>query len=155
MKLTLKLLCLEIVMTLGAISAIAADNQSTNSVAPGPAATNAPNEQVIAYYFHATVRCETCLNIEKRAQELIKRRFKSELEAKRVVFQPVNYETPENKHFLIDYKLPCPSLVLVRQEKGKDVRWKLLDDTWTLIETPAAFDEYVEKELNKLLKETK
>jgi hypothetical protein len=36
-----------------------------------------------------------------------------EVAAKRVVFTLVNNGLPENAHFLQDYKLPCPSLVLV------------------------------------------
>src|ERR1017187_332924 len=52
--------------------------------------TNAPGQQVIAYYFHGTVRCETCLKIEKQAKEAIERRFQTELDAQRLVFKPVN-----------------------------------------------------------------
>ena len=111
------------------------------------------NVQVIAYYLHGTVRCETCLKIEKQAREAIERRFLVEMAEKRLVFKPVNYDKPENAHFLRDYKLPCPSLVVVRQRAGKDERWKLLDKTWEHIQNPFRFDEYVEGEVEKLLRE--
>ena len=67
------------------------------------------------------------------------------------MFKPVNYDKPENAHFLKDYKLPCPSLPVVRQKSGKDEKWKPLDKTWELIENPIKFNEYVESETGKLL----
>ena len=109
------------------------------------------NTQVIAYYFHGTIRCETCLKIEKQAREAIERRFPLEVAQKRLVFQPVNYDKPENAHFLKDYKLPCPSLVVVRQKASKDEKWKLLGETWEHIENPVKFNGYVEGEMEKFL----
>jgi hypothetical protein len=113
--------------------------------------TNAPSQQVIAYYFHGTVRCETCLKIEQQAKAVIERQFKPELDAQRLVFMPLNYDLPENAHFLLDYKLPCPSLVLVRQKDGKDDQRTLLGDTWQLVENPVKFNAYIETEVSKFL----
>ena len=118
------------------------------SVTNGPT-TNAPSQLVIAYYFHGTVRCETCLKIEQQAKAVIERQFKPELDAQRLVFIPLNYDLPENAHFLLDYKLPCPSLVLVGQKDGKDVQRTLLGDTWRLVENPVKFNGYIETEVNK------
>jgi hypothetical protein len=132
----------------------AADKPVVNS--PVPAATpKATNAQVVAYYFHGSIRCETCQKIEKQAREAIERRFPVEVAEKRLVFKPVNYDKPENAHFLKDYKLPCPSLVLVRQKSSKDEKWKLLDKTWEHVENPIKFNEYVEGEVEKLLREVK
>ena len=117
--------------------------------------TNAPSQQVIAYYFHGTVRCETCLKIEQQAKEAIERQFEPELDAQRLVFKPLNYDLPENAHFLLDYKLPCPSLVLVRQKDGKDDQRTLLGDTWRLVDDPVKFNAYIEAEVNKFLSDRK
>ncbi len=121
-----------------------------------PAAlTEGTNAQVIAYYFHGTTRCETCLKIERQAREAIERRFPVAVAERRLVFVPVNYDKPENAHFLKDYKLPCPSLVVVRQKGGKDEKWKLLDKTWEHIENPLKFIEYVEGEVEKMVSDAK
>jgi len=132
---------------------VAADRPAQKTTAPATAAKGT-NEQVIAYYFHGTIRCETCLKIEKQEREAIERRFAVEVAEKRLVFQPVNYDQPENAHFLKDYKLPCPSLVIVRPKPGKDHKWKLLDKTWELVENPIKFNEYVEREVEKFLNGT-
>lgn len=113
--------------------------------------TVAPAQQIIAYYFHGTIRCHTCLEIEQQAKAVIERQFKMQLDAKELVFKPVDYQQPENAHFLQDYKLPCPSLVLVRQREGKDEKWQLLGDTWQLIHDPVKFNRYIETEVNKYL----
>ena len=115
---------------------------------PPPAAVERSSEstEIIAYYFHGTVRCETCLQIEKQAQELIDSRF-----AGQVAFKPVNYDKPENGHFSKDYKLPCPSLVLVRQKGAKDQDWKLLGQTWDFVHIPPKLDQYIEEETRKFL----
>ena len=145
------ILWLGLLLVLVAVSAVAADSPKPTE----PAATNAPSQQVIAYYFHGTVRCETCLKIEQQAREVIERQFKPELDAQRLVFKSVNYDLPENAHFLSDYKLPCPSLVLVRQKDGKDVQRTLLGDTWQLVGEPAKFNSYIETEVNKFLSDRK
>ena len=131
----------------------AADKPNAKPSAPAVTTTNTPSVQVIAYYFHGTVRCVECLKIERKAREVIEENFKTELADKRLVFKPVNYEQPENTHFLLDYKLPCPSLVLVRRQDGKDEKWKLLGDTWKRVEDPERFDRYVEDEVDKYLRD--
>lgn len=113
--------------------------------------TNATAQQVIAYYFHGTIRCETCLMIEQQAKRVIEQQFSAELAANRLMFVSVNYEQPENAHFLTDYKLPCPSLVLVRQKDGKDEKSKLLGETWQLVHDPIKLNSYVEAEVRNFL----
>jgi hypothetical protein len=113
--------------------------------------THASAQQVITYYFHGTIRCETCLMIERLAKAVIKQQFSAELATNGLVFTSVNYELPENTHFLTDYKLPCPSLVLVRQIDGKDEKWKLLGETWQLVHDPPRMNSYVETEVRNFL----
>lgn len=133
--------------------AVSAPMAADKPAATAPAAAErAASVQVLAYYFHGTVRCETCQKIEKQAREAIERRFAFEVAEKLLLFKPVNYDKPENAHFLKDYKLPCPSLVVVRQQGGKDEKWKLLDKTWEYYENPLKFNEYVETEVDKLLR---
>ncbi|HKW31040.1 MAG TPA: nitrophenyl compound nitroreductase subunit ArsF family protein [Verrucomicrobiae bacterium] len=130
---------------------MAALNVMPVAVGTNQVTTNAAAQQIVAYYFHGTIRCETCLKIEKQAREVIERQFKLELETQQLVFKPVNYDLPENAHFLLDYKLPCPSLVLVRQKDGKDEKWTLLNETWQLVEDPVKFDKYIETEVRNFL----
>lgn len=129
--------CCPLLAGLDAKAVVAVTNRAT---------TNASAQQVIAYYFHGTVRCETCLMIEQQAKATVEERFGEELAASRLVFVSVNYEQPENRHFMMDYKLPCPSLVLVRQKDGKEEKWKLLGETWQLVHESERLHRYVASE---------
>ena len=82
---------------------------------------------------------------------MIASRFAAEVASERLVFKPVNYDQPENAHFSKDYKLPCPSLVLVRQKDGQDQEWKLLVQTWDFVHIPPKLDQYIEEETSKFL----
>jgi hypothetical protein len=124
-------------------------------VAAAAAERVAETDRVVAYYFHRTIRCETCLRIEKQAHEVITNRFGAEVAMERLVFKPVNYEKPENAHFLEDYQLGGPSLVLVRQKGGKDVERKVLGQTWDFAHIPPKLDLYIEEETRKFLGEEK
>ena len=69
----------------------AADKPQAKPSAPAMTPSASTNAEVVAYYFHGRIRCETCLKIEKQAREAIERRFPSEMAAKRLVFKSVNY----------------------------------------------------------------
>lgn len=124
---------------------------------PNPPATQTPTSAaphtLVACYFHGTLRCETCLLIEALARTVVEQQFAAELAADRLVWQSVNYDLPENSHFLTDFKLPCPSLVLVAQQEGKPLRWKLLGDTWQLVHEPFKLNDYVATEVWNFLSE--
>ena len=81
-------------------------------------------------------------------------RFEAEIALGRLTFKALNYDQPENAHFLKDYTLPCPTLVLVRQRGGKDQDWKLLGQTWEMVQIPPKLDLYIEEELRRFLAAT-
>ncbi len=132
----------------------AADKPAAKPAKPAPAG-KAANEQVIAYYFHRTIRCKSCEDLELQAREMIERRFAVELANNRLLFKTVNFDQPENHAYQQKYKLDGPSLVLARLQDGKEARWKLLDQMWEYAINPMKFDEYVETEVDKFLHNTK
>jgi len=113
---------------------------------------NAAISQVMAYYFHNTIRCVSCLEIEKIARGAIEEKFANELESGRVQWRLVNMELDENKHFITDYDLTAPSLVYSRIEKERQVMWQKLDQVWDLLDDPGVLGRYVQSELSKCLR---
>ena len=93
--------------------------------------------------------------IEALARAVVEQQFAGEIAAKRLTWQSVNYDLPENRHFLTDFKLPCPSLVLVAQQGSQPARWKLLGDTWQLAHAPSRLNDYVAAEVRNFLGESK
>ena len=110
-----------------------------------------PTDGVVAYYFHRTLRCMTCLAIEKSAKEAIEIAYLDALNDGRLAWLPVDYEAPANWHFAKDYALETSTLVLVEMRGGKPARWKALPKTWELIGDPGGFQEYVWAEVKEYL----
>jgi thioredoxin 1 len=111
--------------------------------------TEGPGEidhKVTAYYFHGDMRCITCLAIEDQARAAIEKAFSRQMEAGTLQWQPVNFDKPENSHFIEEYALSMSSLVLVHADNGEQKEWKILEDVWELVDLFESFDRYVEEE---------
>ena len=119
---------------------------------PGCEKQSQPERYVIAYYFHGTHRCYTCLTIEQYAKEAIESGFRNELQSGRLKFFSVNVEEPGNRHFIQDYQLYTRSLILVKMENGKQKQWKNLENIWTYFRDKPAFINYVQTEIREALK---
>ena len=116
-----------------------------------PAATPQPQHKVIAYYFHTNTRCSTCVKIEQYSHEAIELGFANELKNGTLEMRVVNYEQPENRHFIQDYKLVSKSLILVSMVDGKQTKWTNLRMVWQLTGHKDAFLNYVRKEVRGYL----
>lgn len=117
------------------------DETDANAVNPG-----APAEYV-AYYFHRTARCVTCLKIENYAHDVIFRDFAGQLKDGKLLFLPTNVESVGNEHFIKDYELVSQALVLVKYDAGKPVRSRNLDRIWDLVGDEPEFAKYVHDEV--------
>jgi len=107
--------------------------------------------KVIAYYFHTNTRCSTCMKIEAYSHEAIEQGFPDELKNGILEMRVINYEKPENRHFMQDYKLVSKSLVLVNMVNGKQTEWTNLRLVWQLTGRKDAFLNYVRKEVRGYL----
>jgi hypothetical protein len=129
----------------------AAGPTATAAVAAGPAAAavkSAPDApRFVAYYFHSTRRCQTCLKIQAQAQEAIQTGLAEELKAQRLAWAPVNIEEPGNEHFATDFRVTGSTLVIAEVKDNKPVRFARLDKTWDLVHEKSAFMDYVTTEV--------
>lgn len=110
-----------------------------------------PTHKVVAYYFHTNTRCSTCQKIEAYSHEAIEEGFKTELKNGTLELRIVNYEEPENRHFIKDYKLVTKSLILVNMVDGVEMDWTNLKLVWQLTKNKEAFLNYVRKEVRNSL----
>ena len=107
--------------------------------------------KVIAFYFHTNTRCSTCIKIEDYSHEAIEKGFPNELKNGTLEMRVINYELPENKHFMKDYKLVSKSLVLVNMVNGKPTEWTNLKMVWQLTGKKDEFLKYVRKEVRSYM----
>jgi len=98
---------------------------------------------VIVRYFHSDIRCSTCLAFEDWSKTAVGL-FPEELKNGTLKWEVINFDEPENKHFIKDYDLAEKSLVLIREDDGKVTRWKNVEEFWD-------FDENQKDEFVKLV----
>lgn len=120
------------------------------SFGPPRNASLAPT-RIVAYYFHGTTRCQTCLDIERIARETVHESFFWDMTEGRLEWRAVNYEVPSNAALCADFNLPHPSMILASEASGITTDWKLLDQTWKLVSAPDEFRSYVKSEIEPLL----
>jgi len=102
-----------------------------------------------AYYFHPTARCESCLNLEAFTKEIIETKYSKD----GFTFQSVNTDSKENEHYRKDYDLKFSSLIIVKHEGVKQVKWTNLDSVWSYTGNKDKFFKYTENEIQNFIKE--
>jgi hypothetical protein len=113
---------------------------------PAPLAT-APQDKLIVYCFHATVRCPLCLNMEAYTREALQREFPNELRSGRIELRVLDVQQSENEHFRNDYQLVGPAVVLVRLRRDGTSQWDNLIDAAALQRDKARFIEYLRRRI--------
>jgi len=107
---------------------------------------------VIVRYFHSNVRCSTCLAFEDWSKTAVER-FPKELKNGTLKWQVINFDEAENEHYIKDYDLAEKSLVLVREDNGKVVKWKNVEEFWDFGENQKGeFVDFVQKLISDYLK---
>jgi hypothetical protein len=109
--------------------------------------------QLIAYYFHATARCPSCINIENFTEEVINTSFAKENKEGLISFRQLNIEDSVNEHYINDYKLEFSSVILTKYVNGRQVKWKNLEHVWKFSSEKENFFKYMKIEIKDFLKE--
>lgn len=99
--------------------------------------------RVVATYFHRTLRCQTCLQIEALARYDVMQVMASDVESGHLVWRALDYEKEPDARHEERFGLEGPSLVLTLEDSGNILRWVRLDRVWELSADVAAFDAYV------------
>jgi hypothetical protein len=110
-------------------------------------------DRLVVYYAHGKVRCWSCSRLEEYAHHAVVSGFPRELAQRRLEWRTVDYEEPGNEQFADRYKLPGPSVVLVRYHSGQPARWEVLQDAWQLLHDKPAAVEYIRREIRRNLDE--
>ncbi len=131
--------------------AVAIAYPDANASAQKTATPQPDTHKVIAYYFHTNTRCSLCTKIEQYSHEAIENGFPYELKNGTLELRVVNYEQPENRHFIQEYKLVSKSLILVNLVNGKQTKWTNLKLVWQLAGNKNAFLNYVRREVRGYL----
>jgi hypothetical protein len=108
--------------------------------------------KIVAYYFHGTARCPTCIKLESYTHETIKDSFKDELKDGRIEWRVVNTDEDKNGHFVKDFSLDGKSVVLVAMQGDRQLSWRNLDKIWDLVGSKDEFKKYIRTEVSGFIK---
>lgn len=96
---------------------------------------------VAVYYLHSTFRCDTCNTIEKMTKDLLERNYTAELQTGRIVWSEVDFQ--EDLALAEKFEVAASCVVVAKLKDGNISSYSRLDEVWTLMEDPQAFDSYI------------
>lgn len=117
----------------------------------GAPETGSSADTCVVFYFHRTLRCQTCLGMEAAARESVYENFLPQVGDRMVVWRAVDFDLPENTHFAEEFDLEGSSLVFAATARGKTVRWEKMEGLWTHAHEPEQLKNFVASELRRFL----
>ncbi|MCL5991559.1 MAG: nitrophenyl compound nitroreductase subunit ArsF family protein [Bacteroidetes bacterium] len=99
-------------------------------------------------YFHATIRCHTCLTIEDFINKSVRMFYEKELKDSIITLSSIDFLQPENEHYQDKYKFDTQTLIISKKVEGKEINWKNLDKIWDYSNDFEKFRKYILKEIN-------
>ena len=106
--------------------------------------------KVEVYYFHATMRCPTCLAIEEQTKKTLNDNFAGELKDGTIQMKVLNLEEKENKELTEKFEIGWSSLILYVPESNMSVN--LTEDAFANARShPDEFRLELEKKIKELL----
>jgi hypothetical protein len=104
---------------------------------------------VAVYYMHSTFRCVTCNTIEKMTRELLDSSYSEQLADSRILWCEVDFQ--ENEALARQFEVVASCVVVAEMKDGAILEYKRLDDVWTQMKDPAAFNRYVGDTIDRYL----
>ncbi|MGB9851652.1 MAG: nitrophenyl compound nitroreductase subunit ArsF family protein [Candidatus Kapaibacteriota bacterium] len=104
-------------------------------------------------YFHATIRCEACLMIEKFTKETIEQVFQDEIKTGNLQFVSLDFMQDENIKYVEEFAIETQTLIVRLSEDNRTIRWKNLDKIWNYLNDYSKFRQYIIDEIKEFLKE--
>jgi hypothetical protein len=109
----------------------------------------------IVFYFHRTLRCYTCLGLEAAAREAVHEGFLADLNARTLAWRAVDFDLPENAHFVEEFDLEGSSLVFAKKAGGRTISWEKIEGIWNLANEPEPLKAFVAGELWRFFESAK
>jgi hypothetical protein len=113
-------------------------------------AAKAAQPKVEVYYFHATMRCPTCLAVEEQTRKTLDETFTEDMKSGVIQMKVLNLEEKENKAMTEKFEVGWSSLILYVPATGKSVN--LTENAFANARThPEEFRAELEKQIKELM----
>lgn len=107
-------------------------------------------DYVAVYYLHSTFRCETCNTIESMTRTLLEREYHKALENGSIQWREIDFM--KNSALAEQFDVAASCVVVADIRDGSVLRYRRLDEVWTLIADPPVFDAYLRRVIDDYLK---
>lgn len=111
---------------------------------------NGTGRRIAVYYLHATFRCVTCNTIEAMTKALLDGAYSEALADGTI--QWIEADFMENTALAKQFEIVASCVVVADMQDGVVTDYKRLDEVWTLMEDPAAFNAYISEAIDGYLK---
>lgn len=132
---------------------IAGARATSGPATPAPSPPGA-DPVLIVYYLSEGKDCATCNNLEAYTLETLRTYFSADLASGRILWQSLDMDEAQHKHFVTDFSLYTKSVVLVEMQDDRQVRRKNLEDIWDYVYDKPAFIEFIRAEVSDFLGQT-
>lgn len=126
-----------------------------HSVKPELQTSSLPKENgchVAVYYLHSTFRCVTCNTIEKMTRDLLGKDYGKQLADGKI--QWIKDDFQENEALAKQFAVVASCVVVAEMKDGAVLDFKRLDEVWTKMKDPEAFDRYISNAIDGYLKKS-
>ncbi|OGU58346.1 MAG: hypothetical protein A2X64_10040 [Ignavibacteria bacterium GWF2_33_9] len=106
-----------------------------------------PLKVINVKYFHATVRCASCVQIEDFITQTMNLAFQKEIGDSTLRFSSLDFMDPENEPMMEYYGFDTQALIITKVVDGKEVEYKNLELIWDYLSDFSKFEKYVEDEI--------
>ena len=86
------------------------------------------NNEVEVLYFHGSMRCRTCVAIEKVTKELIDTQFANDVKSGKLIFKEVDLGTKDGEKLGDKYEIAFSSILIVKKDGSKEKVANLTED---------------------------
>ena len=128
-------------------------NSEANNIHDIAAPSDKNGSTVIAFCFHRTMRCATCLAIEANVARVIETNFAEQLASGKLIWIPYNLDELGGDELGKEFDVSSSTLVLTKMQDGNHIKYKKLEKVWDFIGDPLKFDEYVQTVVKDYLNE--
>ena len=121
-------------------------NTSQNSVIDDSLSTD--TNTIYVYYFHGSIRCETCVAVDENTHNDLIELFNNKVENKEIIFQSINIDKKGHEDLIKKYKIWGQTMLFIKGNKSIDKT----DDAFMYVTTdPIKWKKIVEDTIYELL----
>ncbi len=104
------------------------------------------------YFFHTSVRCNPCLNMEAFTQQTLGDHFSEQMKDNTLQYKKINIDDARYRHLIDRYSIFTSTIVLVRFREGKEKNFESLTaQVWQLYNSEQQFVSMLKQELSRFM----